>query len=129
MSWRKQKYAQQKTFEQLPLYSIKATHTWLLPSETVLKQIFNSDHKLYTLQKYVVCKFQLEIGHTFTEISNSRGFYRFFLFINAISFCFHFLQGMLSHPLCYLKRLLFKTRILWSWEHHEFTRFFLWGRR
>ena len=55
-----------KTFEQLPLYSAETTHTW---SEIVVKQIFNLDHRFYALQKYVVCKFQLEIGHTFKEIS------------------------------------------------------------
>ena len=58
-----------KTFEQLSLYSAKATHTWLLRSEIVVKQIFNLDHRFYTLQKYVVCKSRIEIGHTFQEIS------------------------------------------------------------
>ena len=38
-------------------------------SEIVVKQIFNLDRKLYSLQKYVICKSQVEIGHTFTEIS------------------------------------------------------------
>ena len=34
-----------------------------------VKQILNLDDRLYTLQKYVVCKSRVEIGHTFTEIS------------------------------------------------------------
>ena len=58
-----------KTFEQLSLYSAKATHTWLLRSEIVVKQIFNLDHRFYTLQKYVVCKSRVEIGHMFKDIS------------------------------------------------------------
>ena len=37
-------------------------------------------------------------------------FYRFFLNVNGISFYFHFLQGTLYHPPCYLiKRALFKA--------------------
>ena len=71
-----------------------------------MKQILNLDHKLYTLQKYLVCKSQVENDDTFTEISLSLAD---FLNINVI-FYFHFLQGMLSHPLCYLKRALFKAR-------------------
>ena len=40
-------------------------------SEIVVKQIFNLTHKLYKLyrQKHVVCKSQVEIGHTYMEIS------------------------------------------------------------
>ena len=74
-----------------------------LGSEIIVKQILNLDHKLYTLQKYVVCKSQVENDDTFPEISLSLAD---FLNINVISFYFHFLQGMLSHPLCYLKRAL-----------------------
>ena len=37
-------------------------------SEIVVKQIFNLDHMLYTLQKHVVCKSQVDIGHTSMEI-------------------------------------------------------------
>ena len=37
-------------------------------SETVVKQILNLDHRLHTLQKYIACKFQVEIGHMFMEI-------------------------------------------------------------
>ena len=35
----------------------------------MVKQIFNSDHKLYTLHKYVICKSRVEIDHKFIEIS------------------------------------------------------------
>ena len=38
-------------------------------SEIVVKKIFNLDRKLCSLQKYVFCKSQVEIGHTFMEIS------------------------------------------------------------
>ena len=83
-------------------------------SEIVAKQIFNLDRKLYSIQKYVVCKPQVEIGHTFTKISlNLADFTDFFLNINVMSFSFHFLQGILSHPFCYLiKRALLKARKL-----------------
>ena len=63
---KKTKICSIKTFEQLPLYSAETTHTW---SEIVVKQIINQDHRFYALRKYVVCKFQVEIGHTFKEIS------------------------------------------------------------
>ena len=39
------------------------------PEWKVVQQIFNLDHRFYNLQKYVVCKSQVEIGHTFMEIS------------------------------------------------------------
>ena len=57
-----------KTYEQLPLYSAKTTHTWLLWIRKVVKGLFNLDHRFYTLQKYLVCKSRVEIGHTFKEI-------------------------------------------------------------
>ena len=38
-------------------------------SKKIVKQILNLDDRLYTLQKYVVCKSRVEIGHTFMEIS------------------------------------------------------------
>ena len=38
-------------------------------SEIVVKQIFNLDHKLYTLQRYVGCKSQVENDQMFTETS------------------------------------------------------------
>ena len=57
-----------KTYEQLPLYSAKATNAWLFQIRKVVKQIFNLDRRFYTLQKYVVCKSRVEIGHTFKEI-------------------------------------------------------------
>ena len=56
-------------FEKLPLYSTKATHKWLLRIRDAVKQIFSLDHRSCTLQKYVVCKSQVEIGNTFMEIS------------------------------------------------------------
>ena len=78
MSSRKQKYAQKKKSEQLPVYSAKATHGYY-GSEIVVTQIFNLNHQLYTLQKFVVCRSQVEIGHTFTEISlNLTDFIDFF---------------------------------------------------
>ena len=82
-------------------------------SEVVVKQIFNWDHKFFTCKKYVVCKSQVEIDHTFTEISLNLAD---FLNINVISLYFHFLQGILSHPLCYLKRALFKARKSWIFK-------------
>ena len=46
-----------KTFEQLPLYSAKATHNGCSGSKIFVKQIFTFiDHRFYTLQKYVGCK-------------------------------------------------------------------------
>ena len=33
-------------------------------SERAVKQVFNLHHWLYTLQKYVVCKSQVEVGHS-----------------------------------------------------------------
>ena len=59
-----------KTFERLPLYSAKATHTWLVQIRNNREAIiFNLDHRFYTLQKYVVYKSGVESGHTFMEIS------------------------------------------------------------
>ena len=81
--------------KKLPRYSAKATHNDCSRSEIVVKQIFNSDHKITS---------QVETGHMFKEISfNIAGFTDFFLNISVISFYFHFLQRMLSHPLCYSK--------------------------
>ena len=56
-----------KTFEQLPLYSTKATHNGFSGSKIVVRQTFNLDHRIYTLQKYIVCKFRVEIGHKFSK--------------------------------------------------------------
>ena len=48
-------------------------------SEIVVKQIFNLDDKIYTLQEYLVCKSQVENDHMFTEISvNLTDFIDFF---------------------------------------------------
>ena len=71
MLWRKQKYAQYKTFKQLLLNSAKATQHGCYRPKIVVKQIFNLDHRLYTLQKYIVWESQVEIGHTFMDISLS----------------------------------------------------------
>ena len=60
-------------------------------SEIVVKQILNLDYKLYKhyKQKYVVCKSQVETGHTFTEISlNLVDFIDFF----EVSMLYHFLS-------------------------------------
>ena len=69
---------------------------------------FNLEHRLYTLQIYVVWKSQVEIGHTFMEIHCR--FYRLFLNRNAIPFYFRFLQEMLPHLLSYSKRGLFRLK-------------------
>ena len=108
MSWRKQKIRLIKNIWTAGhcIQPKRYIHD-CLGSEIIVKQILNLDHKLYTLQKYVVCKSQVENDDTFPEISLSLAD---FLNINVISFYFHFLQGMLSHPLCYLKRALFKVR-------------------
>ena len=37
-------------------------------SEIIVNQTFNLDHRLYTLQKYVVSKSLVGMGHTFMEI-------------------------------------------------------------
>ena len=75
---KKTKIRSKKKSEQLPVYSAKATHGYY-GSEIVVTQIFNLNHQLYTLQKFVVCRSQVEIGHTFTEISlNLTDFIDFF---------------------------------------------------
>ena len=38
------------------------------PDQKYRETIFNLDHRLYTLQKYVACKSQVGIGHTFMKI-------------------------------------------------------------
>ena len=43
-------------------------------------------------------------------------FYRFFLNVNGISFYFHFLQGTLYHPPCYL----IKRALLKAWKTRNF---------
>ena len=53
-------------------------------SEIVVTQTFNLDHRL--LQKYVVCKSQVEIGHKFLEI-----------FLNLVDFTDFFLIKILYH--------------------------------
>ena len=68
-------------------------------SEIIVKQTFNLDHRLYTLQKYVVCKSLVRNGPHVHGNLKSRGFYRFFINRNVIPFYFHFLQRMLSHLL------------------------------
>ena len=69
---------------------------------------FNLEHRLYTLQIYVVWKSRVEIGHTFMEIYCR--FYRFFLNRNAIPFYFRFPQKMLPHRLSYSKSGLFRLK-------------------
>ena len=67
-----------------------------------------------------ICSLQISSrnwSHVHGNLLKSGGFYRFFLNINGISFCFHFLQGMFSHSLCYLiKRALFKARKSWIFK-------------
>ena len=86
--------------------------------EIVVKQIFNLDHSHYTLQKYVVFKTQVEIGHKLVHrnLLKHRGFYRLFPNINFISIYSHFLQKILSHPLCYFKGALLKARKTWIFK-------------
>ena len=60
-------------------------------SEIAVKPIFNFYRKLYSLQKYVVWKSQVKIGHAFTEISlNLADFIDFSEYQYGISFYFHF---------------------------------------
>ena len=87
-------------------------------SEIVVKQIFNLNHRPYNFQKYLVCKSQVEIGHTFVEISwNIAYFTNFSYMFYHVIFIF-FKECFLTR--CYLKRALFRL------ENHEFLRFFLW---
>ena len=75
------------------------------------------DQRLYILLKYLLFKSQVEIGHTFIEISlNPADFKDFFLNRNVVPFCFNFLLIMLSHPFCFLKPALFKARKLWIFK-------------
>ena len=68
-------------------------------------------------KKYVVCKSQSRNwSHAQGNLLKSRVFYIFFLNMNVISFCFHFLQRMLSHPSCYLKSALLKARKPWIFK-------------
>ena len=46
------------------LNSCPCIHIWLVRIRRAVKQIFNLDHWLYILQKYVVCKSQAEVGHS-----------------------------------------------------------------
>ena len=80
MSWRKQKIRSMKNHLK-SYYCIqpKRLRHGCCRSEIAVKQIFNLDHRLYTLQKHVVCKSQVDIGHTSTEISlNFASFTGFF---------------------------------------------------
>ena len=103
--------------EQLPLYSAKATHTclrrirdsreaniWLRSQASHLAKIFSLQISSRTL------------SHVHGNLFKSHGFHRFFLNTNIISFYFHFLRRMFSHPLCYLKRILLKARKSWVFK-------------
>ena len=117
MSWRKQKYAQYKTFEQLPLYSAKVTHTWMLQMRN--SRDSNIQLRSQALHFAKICSLKISRrnwSHVHGNLFKFRRFYRFFLNINFISFYFHFLQRMLSHPFCYLKRALCKARKSWTFK-------------
>ena len=78
-------------------------------SEIVVKQIFNLDCKLYFLQKYIVCKSQVEIGHMFMEISlnlaDSIGFFK-------ISIVYHFVFTFFKECFLTLSLLLNKACVV-----------------
>ena len=62
-------------------------------------------------------------SHFHENLLKSRGFYRFVLNVNVISFYFQlFFQRMLSHQLFYLSMRCLRL------ENYEFSRFFLWGQ-
>ena len=66
-----------------------------------------------------ICSLQISSrnwSHVHGNLFKALGFYRFFLYINVISFCFHFLQGMLCHALCYLKLVLCNARKSWIFK-------------
>ena len=80
-----------------------------------------SDPRLSTLQLYVVCKSQIDIGHTFMEISlNLANFTDFFLNRNVIPFYFHF-SSKHAFSLTYSVRCL-------RLKNYVFSRFFLCGQ-
>ena len=62
MSWRKQKYAQYKHLDSCHCIQSRRHIYGCSGSEIVVKQIFNLNHRLYTLQKYLICKSQVEFG-------------------------------------------------------------------
>ena len=81
----KTKISSIKTFQQLPLYSAKATHTWLL------SMIINSRLRSQMLHFTKICSFQISSrnwSHIQRNLLKSGGFYRFSLNINVISFYF-----------------------------------------
>ena len=84
--------------------------TYLSGWETVVKEIFNLDHFAKVCSLQILSRNWSYVQGNFVK---SRRFYNFFLNINVVSFYFHFLQRMLSHPPCYLKRALFKARKSW----------------
>ena len=92
-----------------PLYPAKVTHTWLL-------QFINRSQALHFAKKYSLQISSKNWSNVHGSLLKSSGFYRFFPNSNVISFYFHFLQGMLSHPLCYLKLALFKARKSWIFK-------------
>ena len=64
-------------------------------------QIFNLDYWLYTLQKYVVCKSEVELGHKLMKISlNLADFTDFFLIETLHLFIFIFFKEyFLTHSI------------------------------
>ena len=106
MSWKQR-------FELLSLYSTKATNTWPLRIRNSRKaKIWLRSQTLHFAK---ICSLQISSrcwSHVDGNLLKTRGFYRVFLNINVMSFYFHFLQRILSHPLYYLKRALFKAKKL-----------------
>ena len=66
-----------------------------------------------------ICSLQISSrnwSHVHENLLKSRGFYRFFLNVNVISFSFHFYSKNAFSPALLLKHALFKVRKLWIFK-------------